>query len=113
LVEFLLYFWAADQPSAVVRWCARARPSFDFVGARSTGAGRFVQIVFASMGNPVGDCGSYATGSCAAPTDLITASVNELCLGETTCIVPTNIPDLVEGWGGCPGVTLNTAIEMT
>eukprot|EP01049_Picozoa_sp_SAG25_P014075 SAG25_NODE_2371_length_1674_cov_1.162540_1_plen_291_part_00 len=73
----------------------------------------FNEIVFASMGNPGGDCGAYTIGTCAAPQDVLRASIDRLCLQARACIVPTTIPGLVEGWAGCPGVTLYTAIEMT
>ena len=52
-------------------------------------------------------------GSCAAPAEAVRAAIEELCVGSSSCVVPTTVPALAEGWGGCPGVTLHTAIEMT
>ena len=52
-------------------------------------AGQIVErVVFASYGNPLGSCGSFASGSCNATTS--TGAVESLCIGRSTCVVPAS-----------------------
>ncbi|KAJ0026152.1 hypothetical protein Pint_08134 [Pistacia integerrima] len=58
------------------------------------------KILFASFGNPYGDCDSYAIGTCHSSNSK--AIVEKACLGKRKCSVP------VESWkfhgDPCPGI---------
>ncbi|CAK9169228.1 unnamed protein product [Ilex paraguariensis] len=58
------------------------------------------KILFASFGNPLGDCGSYAIGSCHSTNSK--AIVEKACLGKKRC----SIPQSYRTFGGdpCPGL---------
>jgi hypothetical protein len=49
--------------------------------------GSIESVDFASFGNPGGNCGGYAAGSCSAANS--SAVVESLCVGKKSCIVPT------------------------
>ena len=51
------------------------------------GGGKIVSIDFASYGTPGGNCGAYAVGACHAPN--ASAVVSALCVGQSSCSVPT------------------------
>ncbi|XP_057975220.1 beta-galactosidase 16-like [Malania oleifera] len=57
-------------------------------------------ILFASFGNPSGDCKSYAVGSCHLSNSK--AIVEKACLGKTICSIPLSN----QRFGGdpCPGI---------
>ena len=62
-----------------------------------------LQILFASFGTPSGQCGYYSKGACHANNSH--KIVEQLCLGEEGCIVPTNTdfwadpcPDVESRW---------------
>ncbi|KAK2659455.1 hypothetical protein Ddye_005988 [Dipteronia dyeriana] len=46
------------------------------------------KILFASFGNPEGDCDSYATGSCHLSTSR--AIVEKACIGKKKCYIPNS-----------------------
>jgi hypothetical protein len=55
--------------------------------------GVFTSIDFASFGQPTGNCGSYSTSStCHAANS--TQVVESICLGKSSCILPTAAGDL-------------------
>ncbi|XP_022021593.1 beta-galactosidase 8 isoform X1 [Helianthus annuus] len=66
---------------------------------------KITSIRFASFGNPKGDCGSFAQGSCH--TDVLSI-VQQACIGKKTCLIPV----ATAKFGNlCPGVTKSLAIE--
>lgn len=60
------------------------------------GGGTIASIDFASFGQPSGNCGAYAKSAChaARSSDVVTA----LCLGQASCVVPTD----ASAFGGAP-----------
>lgn len=65
------------------------------------------KILFASFGNPIGNCQSYALGKCHSSNS--TQIVQKECIGRRRC----NIPKLYKRFGGdpCPGIPKALLIE--
>lgn len=64
------------------------------------GGKRISAIEFASYGNPVGDCGTFAIGSChAEPSELV---VEQACIGKRRCSIPVSPARF--GGDPCPGI---------
>lgn len=66
------------------------------------------EVVFASYGDPVGDCGAWAKGSCDAATAV--AVVEGRCSGRRSCVVPAT--NAVFG-DPCSGTAKRLAVEVT
>jgi hypothetical protein len=64
------------------------------------------RLAFASYGNPVGTCGSYAVGSCNAATSL--TNTTNACYGKTSCSVAA--ADATFGTT-CSGTTKQLAMQ--
>ncbi|KAL5704440.1 hypothetical protein ACHQM5_022873 [Ranunculus cassubicifolius] len=65
------------------------------------------KILFASYGNPLGDCSNYAIGSCHASNSR--AVVERICLGKSHC----SITQSSRSFGGdpCPGVSKTLLVD--
>ena len=55
--------------------------------------GVFSSIDFASFGEPIGNCGSYMTSSSCHSANS-TSVIEGLCLGKTSCVIPTAAGDV-------------------
>ncbi|EOY16361.1 Beta-galactosidase isoform 1 [Theobroma cacao] len=64
-------------------------------------------ILFSSYGNPSGDCGSYAIGSCHSSNSL--AIVEEACLGKRICSIPVWSQKF--GDDPCPGIQKTLLVD--
>ncbi|KAK6257554.1 hypothetical protein QUC31_001013 [Theobroma cacao] len=64
-------------------------------------------ILFSSYGNPSGDCGSYAIGSCHSSNSL--AIVEEACLGKRICSIPVWSQKF--GDDPCPGIPKTLLVD--
>ncbi|KAL3513657.1 hypothetical protein ACH5RR_026374 [Cinchona calisaya] len=68
---------------------------------------RISKILFASFGNPVGDCESYSLGSCHSSNS--TAVVEAACIGKRQCsIVRSN---KIFGGDPCPGIPKTLLVD--
>ncbi len=67
-------------------------------------------VDFASYGNPVGSCGSYAAGTCNSPTSL--QVLKNLCVGKATCTVGVNNTIFGDACFGTPK-TLDVQVTCT
>ena len=64
-------------------------------------------VLYASYGNPTGDCGSFVTGDChSASTE---SAISTLCVGRASCTVPAS-----NGTFGdpCSGTPKSVAVEL-
>lgn len=73
------------------------RPKVQLYCPRKT---KISRIIFASLGTPSGDCGSYAVGSCHSSNSR--AIVEKACLGKTKCSIPQSYQ--IFGGDPCPGI---------
>ncbi len=67
------------------------------------------EVLFASFGNPTGTCGWYRRGSCHAENSA--EEVKKLCLGKSSCEVPTSSDFWGRGCSAVPNRWLSVAVQ--
>ena len=95
-----------DDACESTRLCAQVGEQLAKVATLSCPSGVIANVAFATYGKPLGSCGSYEVGACAAD---VTAYVEGKCLGLSDCTI-----DLSESGGGdpCPGIFKVLAVEV-
>ncbi|GAV71938.1 Glyco_hydro_35 domain-containing protein/Gal_Lectin domain-containing protein/BetaGal_dom4_5 domain-containing protein, partial [Cephalotus follicularis] len=66
------------------------------------------RVIFASFGNPVGDCGSYAIGSCHSSNS--EAIVEKACVGKKSCSIAYS--NQYYGGDPCPGILKALLVDV-
>ncbi|XP_022843486.1 beta-galactosidase 10 [Olea europaea var. sylvestris] len=110
--------------SSVCSHISEDHPSFDFEHFQKDGAGDYNNkatvslkcqkntqisaVKFASFGNPVGTCGSYAQGECHDPSSI--SIVKKVCLNKTECALELTKDNF--DMELCPGSVKKLAVEV-
>lgn len=70
------------------------------------------KVVFASVGNPTGDCGNFSTGPCAGNATIARENVESACVGKHSCKLTCDIQHFNGGADPCYGVAKSVRVSV-